>query len=64
MGDADLVFPPLRRSRRVSGSNPEGAEVGQDSEGDDGRKTGHVGERDRVEVFCGKRGNMRDMKLG
>ena len=31
----------------------EWAEIGQDSEGEDGRKTGDVGERDRVKVFCG-----------
>ena len=42
VGDADWVFPPLRReSRRVSWSNSEG----QDSEGEDGRK---ISERDRV----------------
>ena len=35
-----------------------GSEIGQVSEGEDGRKTGDVGERDRVEVFCGKCGNM------
>ena len=65
MGDADFVCPPLRRrSRSVSGSNLEGQEVGQDnkveqvSEGEDGRKIVEVGERDRVEVFCGKCGNM------
>ena len=50
VGDADLVYPPLRRgSRRVSYSNPAWAERGQDSKGEDGRKTGDVGERDRVE---------------
>ena len=59
MGDADLVYPPLRHgSRRVSESNPEWAEIGQDSEGEDGRKTSDVSERDRVEVFYGKCGNM------
>ena len=59
------MYPPLRRgSRWVSYSNPEWAEIGQDSEGEDGRKTGDVKERDRVEVFCGKCGNMRDMTLG
>ena len=59
MGDADFVYPPLRRgSRRVSHSNPEWAEIGQDSEGEDGRKAGDVGERDRVEVVCGKCGNI------
>ena len=65
VGDADFVYPPLRcGSRRVSDSNPEWAEIGQFSEGEDGRKTNGVGERDRVEVFCGKCGNMRDMTLG
>ena len=59
VGDADFVYPPLRRgSCRVSYSNPEWAEIGQVSEGEDGRKTSDVGERDRVEVFCGKCGNM------
>ena len=43
---------------QVSQSNPEWAEVKQDSEGEDGRKASDVGERDRVEVFCGKCGNM------
>ena len=48
VGDAEFVYPPLRReSRRVSGY----------SEGE-GRKTVEVSERDRVEVFCGKCGNM------
>ena len=43
--DADFVYPPLRRgSRRVSSSNPDWAETGQVSEGEDGRKTGDVGE--------------------
>ena len=63
--DADLVYPPLRRgSRRVSWSNPEGAEVGQDSEGENGRKIVEVGGRDRVEVLCGKCGNMRNIARG
>ena len=58
-GHADLVYPALRRgSRRASYSNPEWAEVGKDSEGEYGRKPGDVGERDRVETFCGKCGNM------
>ena len=53
------MYPPLRRgSRCVSYSNPEWAEIGQVRERDDGRKTGDVGERDRVEVFSGKCGNM------
>ena len=53
------MYPPLRRgSRCVSYSNPEWAEIGQVRERDDGRKKGDVGERDRVEVFCGKCGNM------
>ena len=53
------MYPPLRRgSRRVSHSNPEWAERGQVSDGEDVRKTSDVGERDRVEVFCGKCGNM------
>ena len=44
VGDADFVCPPLRRdSRRVF--VPGRAEVGQVSEGEDGRKTGDVGER-------------------
>ena len=65
VGDADFVHPPLHRgSRRVSYSNPKWPEVGQDSEGEDGRKTGDVGERDRLERFCGKCCNMRDMTLG
>ena len=59
VGDADFVYPPLHRgSRRVSYSNPEWTEIRQDSEGEDGWKTSEVGERDRVEVFCGKNGNM------
>ena len=59
------IYPPLRReSRRVSSSNPEWAEVGQGNEEEVGRKTSGVSERDRVEVFCGKCGNMRDMTLG
>ena len=65
MGDADFVHPPLHRvGRRVSYSHPKWPEEGQDSEGEDGRKTSDVGERDRLEVFCGKCGNMRDMTLG
>ena len=40
----------------VSCSNPDWDEMGQDSAGEDGRKTGD-GERDRVKVFCGKCGN-------
>ena len=57
MGDADLVFPPLRRdSRKVSRSNLAGAEVGQDSEGEDGLKTSDVSERVRAEVSCDKCG--------
>ena len=48
VGDADLICPPLRReSRRVSWSSSSR----QDSEGEEGRKTGEVGERDRVEVL-------------
>ena len=59
VGGADFVYPPLRRgSRSVSYSNPEWAEIGQVREREDGRKTGDVGERDRVEVFSGKCGNM------
>ena len=51
MGDADLVYLPLRReSRRVSWSNSEG----QDSEGEEGRKTVEEGKTDRVEVLCDK----------
>ena len=53
------MYPSLRRgSRRVSYSNLEWAEVRQVSEVEDGRKTGDVGERDRVEVFCGKCGKL------
>ena len=51
-------------SIRVSYSNPAWSERGQVVEREDGRKTGDVGERDRVEVFCGKSGNMWDMTLG
>ena len=58
MGDADFVYPPLRPgSGGASHSNPEWAVMGQVSEGEDGRKTSDVGERDRVEVFCGKCGH-------
>ena len=65
VGDTDLLYPALRRvSCRVSWSNPFWVEIGQDSEGEDGRKAGDVGERDRVEVFCGKCGNMWDMTMG
>ena len=46
MGDADFVYPPLRRgSRKVSYSNPE---MGRDRTV---RKTGDAGEGDRVEVW-------------
>ena len=65
MGDADFVSPPLRRgSRSVSCPDAGWAETGQVREREDGRKTSDVGERDRVEVFCGKCGTMRDMTLG
>ena len=70
MGDADFVHPLRRGSRSVSGSNLEGQEAGQDndveqvSEGEDGRKIVEARERNRVDVFCGKCGNMRDMSLG
>ena len=39
-------------------------EKGQDREGEDGRKASDVGEKDRVEVFCDKCGNMRDVTPG
>ena len=46
VGDADSVHPPLRRgSCRVSQSNPFWVEIGQDSDGEDGRKAGEAGER-------------------
>ena len=48
MGDADLVSATPPWARRVSYFNPEWAEVGQDSEGENGRKTGEVGERESV----------------
>ena len=57
----DAVHPSLRREfRRVSGSSSEG----HDSEGEEGRKTGEVCERDRVEVLCDKCGNIWNMTLG
>ena len=53
MGDADLVYTPLRRES-----------CRQDNEGEEGLKIGEVGERDRVEVFCDKCGSIWDMTLG
>ena len=69
LGEAD---GPASRGERNGGPSfdrqtyrdPKAAEVGQDSEGEAGRKTSDVGERERVEVFCGKCGNMWDMTLG
>ena len=38
--------------------------MGQDIEGENGRKIVEVGERDRVEVFCSKCGNTSNITRG